>query len=558
MAEIRGNKRFFNSAETIVQNAIDGLITSTGTDESGRPKLMRLDGYPHTKVVVRGDWTKSKVAIISGGGAGHEPAHAGFVGQGMLTAAVSGEIFASPTIDAVLEAICAVTGEAGCLLIIKNYTGDRLNFGLAAERAKQMGFAVEMVIVGDDIAIPESAHPRGVAGTLFVHKYAGYLAEQGESLASLKTKALAFSQGLYSLGMSLSTCSQPGREFAERLEANEAELGLGIHGEPGRLKVPMQSATELVAMLAKQLASNLPETETRYGLMVNNLGAVPPMEMSLIVNELMSTPLMDRVDYLFGPGPLMTALNMNGFSLSLVALNPESTLAMLAEVDPIAWLPAVRPAKVQTVKGIDHDLRWQYAPSEDPTVRAMLLAVETAIVNAKERLNELDSKVGDGDTGSTFTTGIHAITAKIDDLPLGDTKSLLGALGSIVGESMGGTSGILFSIFFSAASKAMGEGLPISKAMQKGVEQMQFYGGAKQGARTLLDALIPALEEFATSGDMEKVVSQGELGAERTAKVTNTTSGRSAYVTADDLVGVEDPGARGVAIIVKAICQGLM
>lgn len=557
MAEMRSNKRFFNRSETIVQNAIDGLIISAGEGEDGRPRLVRLDGFPHTKVVMRGDWTKSQVAIISGGGAGHEPAHAGFVGKGMLTAAVSGEIFASPTVEAVLEAICAVTGEAGCLLIIKNYTGDRLNFGLAAERAKQMGFAVEMVIVGDDIAIPESAHPRGVAGALFVHKYVGYLAEQGESLASIKTKAMAFSQGLYSLGMSLSTCSQPGREFTERLGADEAELGLGIHGEPGRVKVPMQSAADLVGMLAKQLADNLPEDKARYGLMVNNLGAVPPMEMSLIVNELMSTPLMDRVDYLFGPGHLMTALNMYGFSLSLVALDPESIVALRAEVDSMAWFPAVKPVKAQTVKRYDHKLRLQYIPSENQLVRALLLEVETAIVNAKERLNELDSKVGDGDTGSTFATGIQAITAKVDDLPLADTKSLFGALGSIVGKSMGGTSGILFSIFFSATSKAMGEGVPIARAMQQGVEQMQFYGGAKLGARTLLDALIPALGEFAASGDFAKVVSEAESGAVSTSKVTNTTSGRSAYVTADDLVGVEDPGARAVAIIVKAICQGL-
>jgi len=131
-------------------------------------------------VVARGDWDKSRVAVISGGGSGHEPAHAGFVGKGMLTAAVCGDLFASPSVDAVLNAIVAVTGDRGCLLIVKNYTGDRLNFGLAAEKAKRYGLKVEMVIVADDIALPDNKQPRGIAGTALVHKIAGYAAEQGK------------------------------------------------------------------------------------------------------------------------------------------------------------------------------------------------------------------------------------------------------------------------------------------------------------------------------------------------------------------------------------------
>src|SRR5437016_9243567 len=176
-------KRFLNARETIVTEAIDGLLSSSGG------KLARLDGYPHVKVVVRRNWDKRKVAVVSGGGAGHEPAHAGFVGAGMLTGAVSGEIFASPSVDAVLACIMAVTGEPGCLLIVKNYTGDRLNFGLAAEKAKRLGYTVEMVIVADDVALPASLQPRGIAGTLFVHKIAGYLAESGHALAKVKQGA---------------------------------------------------------------------------------------------------------------------------------------------------------------------------------------------------------------------------------------------------------------------------------------------------------------------------------------------------------------------------------
>ena len=156
---------FINEKNNVVTEAIDGLIQGS----SGR--LSRLDGYPHIKVVVRSDWDRSKVALISGGGSGHEPSHAGFVGQGMLTAAVCGDVFASPSVDAVLAAILAVTGPQGCLLIVKNYTGDRLNFGLAAERARSIGLKVSMVVVDDDIALPDIPQPRGLAGTLLSTKF---------------------------------------------------------------------------------------------------------------------------------------------------------------------------------------------------------------------------------------------------------------------------------------------------------------------------------------------------------------------------------------------------
>ncbi|MFB2605078.1 dihydroxyacetone kinase subunit DhaK, partial [Rhizobium phaseoli] len=209
-------KHFFNRKETIVTEALDGLLLT-----SSRGRLARLDSFPDIKVILRADWDKSKVAIISGGGAGHEPSHAGFVGRGMLTAAVSGEIFASPSVDAVLTAIRAVTGPKGALLIVKNYTGDRLNFGLAAEKARAEGFDVEMVIVADDIALPDISQPRGVAGTLFVHKIAGYYAERGEDLKTVAAQARSAAGDIVSLGMSLSTCSVPGQTHEDRLGADE-------------------------------------------------------------------------------------------------------------------------------------------------------------------------------------------------------------------------------------------------------------------------------------------------------------------------------------------------
>src|SRR5690349_16456205 len=199
--------QFINTKENIVTEAVDALVAASGG------KLARLDGYPHIRVVVRNDWDKSKVALISGGGSGHEPAHAGFVGKGMLTAAVCGDIFASPTVDAVLGGILSVTGSSGCLLIVKNYTGDRLNFGLAAERARAFGLNVSMVIVGDDIALPDLPQARGVAGTLFVHKIAGALAERGADLDTVTAAARHVIAGTRSIGMSLDTCRRQDQPY---------------------------------------------------------------------------------------------------------------------------------------------------------------------------------------------------------------------------------------------------------------------------------------------------------------------------------------------------------
>ena len=174
---------FYNQRENLVNDAIEGAIVACPWNN-----LARLETDPAIRIVVRSELDKSKVAIISGGGAGHEPAHVGFVGKGMLTAAVCGDLFASPSVDAVLTAIQAVTGEAGCLLIVKNYTGDRLNFGLAAEKARRLGYKVEMVIVGDDISLPDNKQPRGIAGTILIHKVAGHFAEQGNCWTQLCKK----------------------------------------------------------------------------------------------------------------------------------------------------------------------------------------------------------------------------------------------------------------------------------------------------------------------------------------------------------------------------------
>ena len=557
MSQPTSPKRFVNASDKIVQQALEGLIISAGNDAEGRPRLQRLAGYPHTKVIVRGDWNRQKVAIISGGGAGHEPAHAGFVGEGMLTAAVSGEIFASPSVEAVLQAIVAVSGDPGCLLVVKNYTGDRLNFGLAAERAKQMGIRVEMVIVGDDIAIPGASQARGVAGTLFVHKFAGYLAEHGHELAEIKQRCASFAQGIYSLGISLGTCAHPGRPFEERLEKEEAELGLGIHGEPGRSRIPMQSAQDLIQLVAEQLETQLPQDERRYGLLLNNLGAVPPMEMGILMHGLSQTPLMEKVDYVFGPGHFMTALNMNGISVSLVALDEASIPALLAPVGPSAWPQGLTPASISPISLPEIEQAVSASASPNAQVQEVLEKICQAILAAENQLNTLDAMVGDGDTGTTFARGAKAVADQIPQLPLNAAKDLLASLGAILSESMGGSSGILLSILLSGAAAEMGQGASLAEGLQQGLAQMQFYGGAREGARTMLDALAPALRQWVAGANFAVVAEAADFGALGTASVHQTNVGRSSYLTEEALQGIEDPGARAVAVIFQAAAETL-
>lgn len=535
-------KHFFNRRENIVTEAVDGLLLT-----SGAGRLARLDTFPEIKVILRADWDKSKVAIISGGGAGHEPSHAGFVGKGMLTAAVSGEIFASPSVDAVLTAIRAVTGPKGALLIVKNYTGDRLNFGLAAEKARAEGFDVEMVIVADDIAIPDINQPRGVAGTLFVHKIAGFHAEAGEDLASVATHAASAAGDIISLGMSLSTCSVPGQAHEDRLGEAEGELGLGIHGEPGVERIALQPVADIVATMTARLAAAQRKSGP-HALLINNLGAVPPLEMSVIANAVLSSPLAASVKLIVGPAPMMTALNMNGFSLSLIALDDSREAALAAAVAPHAWIPVVERHAVVVLPApkVAAKSNGAAAASDDERTKRLIAALCEHLVSLEGELNRLDGRVGDGDTGSTVATGARSVLARLSGLPLKQPAATLASIGDILSTSMGGSSGVLLSIFFTAAAKAMTEKADIAAALLAGLDRMTFYGGAEVGDRTMVDALAPALKAL-TSGSVAAAAEAAAAGAESTRTMKKAKAGRASYVGEKDLEGVPDPGAVAVA-----------
>jgi triose/dihydroxyacetone kinase / FAD-AMP lyase (cyclizing) len=537
-------KHFLNARETMVTEAIDGLLSS-----SAGKNLARLDGYPHIKVVVRKDWDRSKVAVVSGGGAGHEPAHAGFVGRGMLAAAVSGEIFASPSVDAVLACILSVTGEPGCLLIVKNYTGDRLNFGLAAEKAKQLGLQVEMVIVSDDIAIPSAARPRGIAGTLLVHKIAGHLAEAGSDLRTLKEAAQDAAGAIRSLGVSLSTCTIPGQETSSRLGDGKAELGLGIHGEPGAAVIEPTSVEQIVDLMADRLSASLRSSESRLGVLVNNLGGVPPVEMGVILHEVVHSRLRPRIELVFGAAPLMTSLDMNGFSLSLIELNDARREALLSPVAPLAWPPGTRlgPSTILPLPSVAAARVFQ--GSRNKKTEAVVQGICDVLIESESELNALDSKVGDGDTGTTFAAAARSVIDMLSaaELPLAHPDQLCLALGEILGRTMGGSSGVLLSIFFTAAGTEMKHSKSLRAAFGKGIAAVQQYGGASVGDRTMLDALVPAIDAI-DQESLDAAAAAAQRGADATASMTKAHAGRSSYLTAANLKGVRDPGAMAVAL----------
>ena len=515
--------QFMNKREDIVTEAIDGAVMASGG------QLVRLDGYPHIRVVVRSDWDKSRVAIVSGGGSGHEPAHIGYVGRGMLTAAVCGDVFASPSVDAVLAGILAVTGPAGCLLVVKNYTGDRLNFGLAAERARAFGLKVSMVIVDDDIALPDLPQARGVAGTLFVHKIAGAMAEAGADLDTLTETAEQVIKGTHSIGMSLDTCTVPGSPKENRISPGMAELGLGIHGEAGVQQIEFENAARAMTAVSDKLAPAVKETP--HVALLNNLGGATVLEMSVLANELLRSPIGEHLKYIVGPAPLMTSLDMRGFSVS-----PGCQM-----ISPLKLMEV--PDGLTPIKPI---------PSDHPATRAFLTNCCEIMIAAEEDLNALDAKSGDGDTGSTLAGAARALIGALDRLPLADHTQLYRAIGQELSQTMGGSSGVLLAIFFAAAGDAASSGMTTKDALRAGLERMQEIGGARPGDRTMIDALAPALD--ALSDGLAAAAVAARNGANHTATLLRANAGRASYINSEQLKGHIDPGAEAVARLFERLC----
>ena len=327
-------KKFINDVALVEEQMIQGMVKAY-------PQYLRkLDCG---NVVVRAHKKEGKVALISGGGSGHEPAHGGFVGTGMLDAAVAGAVFTSPTPDQIYEGIKAVATDAGVLMVVKNYTGDVMNFEMAAEMAEMEGITVRHVVTNDDVAVKDSLYTvgrRGVAGTIFVHKIAGALAEEGGTLDEVQAVAQKVIDNVGPMGAAIEPCTVPaaGKPGFE-LSDDEMEVGIGIHGEPGTHRESMKTADEITDMLLEQILGDIDYNGSEVAVMINGAGATPLMEL-FIINNHVSDVLAEKGIKVYKTmvGEYMTSIEMQGFSISLLRLDEELKRLLDAPADT----PALR------------------------------------------------------------------------------------------------------------------------------------------------------------------------------------------------------------------------
>ena len=559
-------KKLINDVSAVVDDMIDGLVRSVDG-------LSRIDGE---RVIVRTDLdavrSSGHVTLVSGGGSGHEPAHAGYVGAGMLTAAVCGDVFTSPSTDAVLAAIRAVGGPSGVLLIVKSYTGDRLNFGLAAEIARAEGIPVEMVIVADDVSLAtgsDTAGRRGIAGTVLVHKVAGAAAAAGEPLGVVAELARRAIDAVGSMGVGLSPCTvpaagRPGFSLAD----HEVEFGLGIHGEPGVRRDRLQPARALVSTVIGRIFEDRGiKAGDRVALLVNNLGATPSMEMSIVAGEAVraAEALGVRVSRMW-TGAFLTALDMAGFSLSALVVDDELLGLLDAPTSASAWPVSAAPLSLPTpvVVSVPRAESARKGGEGDGMLVAAIEAAAKALIADEPRLTALDQAVGDGDLGLNLARGSQAILAELDDYRHLDRPAALRRLSATVRKSVGGTSGALYAVGLMSAAAAVerGKGGEVAwgEALKAAADAVARLGDARVGDRTMLDALVPAVEALEVAGDdargaLAAAIQAAAAGAKATAAITSRR-GRSSYL-GDRAVGHPDPGAEAVVVWLSAIAGAI-
>ena len=564
-------KKLINDPARVVPEMLEGLVALA-------PGLALIEEH---QVVVRADAAAvrdTQVALISGGGSGHEPGYAGYVGAGMLSAAVAGDVFTSPASDAVLAAIRAVTGSKGALLIVTNYTGDRLNFGLAAELARAEGLAVETVIVGDDVALAEAAGGagrRGIAGTVLAQKIAGAAAAAGQDLAAVRAEVEAALQDLGTMGVALTPCTVPAAgEPGFELGSDEVELGLGIHGEAGVRRARLLPADELAAELLEAIIRDRGIARgTSVALLVNNLGGTPLMELAIVARAALR--LLEEqgivVERAYA-GTFLTSLEMAGCSLSLMKLDEGRRTRLDAPTDALAWPRVLVPAGPVRVGARRIGLQ-SVAPrarSERPAGPAVprleeaLQAVAAALIAAEPELTAMDRVVGDGDLGISLARGARAIQTALPDLDTSGAARAAFEVSTILGSVLGGTSGPLYAVFLLRAAESLAEvdepgARAWARALAAGCEGIAALGGAGRGDRTMLDALLPAadaLEEALRAGQggaqaFDATLAAARDGVEATRAMT-ARLGRSSYL-GERVRTHPDPGAAAVTVWLEAL-----
>ncbi len=566
-------KKLINDPGRVVREMLEGAVA--------RVPFQAL--LPDDDVVLRRDGDR-QVAVISGGGSGHEPAHAGYVGPGMLAAAVAGAVFTSPSVDAVLAALRAATGPAGALLVVKNYTGDRLNFGLAAELARGEGLAVELVVVADDVSLRDTVprdRRRGIAGTVLVHKVAGAAAAAGRPLGEVKALAERVAAGLGSMGAALDGCTLPGAGASGfALGEHEVELGLGIHGEPGVSRVAFEGCDRLVDTMLEAVADELGlGGGERVALLVNGLGATPPMELDVVMRATLRA-LRDRnVNVVRGwCGSLLTALDMPGCSITVLPLDDELLGLLDAPTEAPAWpgRGVLNDDVVHHAGAVRHGAgrarsdgdAAAAAPSEAGLqVRTAAHAAAHGLIGAEDILAALDAKAGDGDLGSSMTRAARAVLALPPDAWRSPSHAL-GAMADAVRRAAGGSSGPFYAVALSRAARRLDgierPGLPDwGDALGEAVEAICQLGGARPGDRTMVDALQPmaeALRDAARAGRWNRdawarCVAAARGSADATAAMPPRL-GRASYL-GNRALGVPDGGAVAVAILGESLGDAL-
>lgn len=563
-------KKFINRPEDVVEEMLEGFAVL-------HPDSVRLERY---KVMMRADAETARqrqVAVISGGGSGHEPAHAGYVGDGMLTAAVAGEIFTSPSSEAVFAAIKAVAGSAGALLVVKNYTGDRLNFGVAAEMARSEGIPVEMLIVDDDVALRGAGHAagaRGLAGTVLIHKLMGAAAAEGLSLHELVLVGRSAVESLATMGVSLSAGTSPavGRPSFV-LGEEEMELGLGIHGEPGVTRERLPAADELTERLLTEIIKVARfGTGRRVAVLVNNLGATTEMELAIVARQAMRVLTRHRftVERMYA-GTFLSSLDMAGISISMLGVSDEWMRWLDAPTGAPAWpnVPKRRPGllEARTVAEVSRVERPRRLQGTETAGRPIWAACD-ALIKAEPELTELDRVTGDGDLGVNMARAARVVWEEIASYPLDDVAALLKALGNTLARELGGSSGPLYGVLFLRCGNVLKQSHALGReewveALDRGSDAIGELGGANQGDRTMLDALRPFVDALRSGTGVEMshetllaASDAADRGAEATAQM-RPRLGRSSYL-GDRVLGHVDPGARAVAIWLRAVVEAIV
>ncbi|KAF2233429.1 dihydroxyacetone kinase [Viridothelium virens] len=551
------------------------------------------------KVVYRKPSQQSTVSIVSGGGSGHEPSFASFVGDGLLAGAVAGTIFASPAAEQVRRAILdRVDRKKGVLVVVMNYTGDVLNFGMAVEKARASGIEVEMVIVGDDAGVGRErggkVGRRGIAGTVLVQKAAGALAARGASLKDVHRIAQLTAENVVSIGASLSHVHVPGRDLPsandEDLKIDEVEIGMGIHNEEGSEKMTSDLPGMVNTMLAHMLDSQDKDRaflsvrrNDETVLLVNNLGGVSLLEMGGIANE-----VIEQLGSVWGVKPVrvlsgtyMTSLNGLGFSISLLRLVDTgldvSMLDLLdAPAEATGWSASI---SAKTWGNGSESTTWETTsetveakPSNfemDPTLakKALIRGLDRLIA-AEPDVTRYDTIVGDGDCGIGLKRGADGILKQLNKTSKqpSDVALFLDKITQVVETNMDGTSGALYAIFLNALAHGFRLQSPSSptqvtpqiwaQALQTSLKALGRYTPAKPGDRTLIDALHPFVETLSRTGNVKSAVEAADAGAKGT-KGMKASLGRTVYVGGEGWQGVPDPGAYGLSEFLMGLGEGL-